>query len=87
MVTPYYNKATQAGLVRHYTTLADAVSCPVILYNVPSRTGVTIAPETCARLAEHRNILGIKEASGDLGRRAAHPPSLPAGLLHLVRQR
>ncbi len=67
VVTPYYNKATQAGLVRHYTTLADAVSCPVILYNVPSRTGVTIAPETCARLAEHRNILGIKEASGDLG--------------------
>lgn len=66
-VTPYYNKATQAGLIRHYTTLADAVSCPVILYNVPSRTGVNIAPETCARLAEHRNILGIKEASGDLG--------------------
>ena len=67
VVTPYYNKATQAGLIRHYTTLADAVSCPVILYNVPSRTGVNIAPETCARLAEHRNILGIKEASGDLG--------------------
>ena len=67
LVTPYYNKATQAGLIRHYTTLADAVSCPVILYNVPSRTGVNIAPETCARLAEHRNILGIKEASGDLG--------------------
>lgn len=67
VVTPYYNKATQAGLLRHYRTIADAVSIPLILYNVPSRTGVAIAPETCAALAEHPNIVGIKEASGNLG--------------------
>ena len=65
-VTPYYNKATQTGLVRHYSVLADAVDCPVILYNVPSRTGVNILPETYAKLSEHPNILGTKEASGNL---------------------
>lgn len=67
VVTPYYNKATQAGLLRHYQTIADAVSLPIILYNVPSRTGVSIAPETYAALAEHPNIAGAKEASGNLG--------------------
>lgn len=67
VVTPYYNKASQAGLLRHYRTIADAVSLPLILYNVPSRTGVSIAPETCAALAEAPNIVGIKEASGNLG--------------------
>lgn len=66
VVTPYYNKATQAGLVRHYNTIADEVTKPIILYDVPSRTGVTIAPETYAELAKHPNINGIKEASGDL---------------------
>lgn len=67
LVTPYYNKATQTGLIRHYLTVADAVSTPCILYNVPSRTGVNIAPETCAELAKHPNINGIKEAGGNLG--------------------
>lgn len=67
VVTPYYNKATQEGLIRHYRSIADAVTTPLILYNVPSRTGVSIAPETCARLAEHPQIAGIKEASGNLG--------------------
>ena len=65
-VTPYYNKASQEGLVRHFTAVADATSLPVILYAVPSRTGVTIAPETCQRLAQHPHIAGIKEASGNL---------------------
>lgn len=65
LVTPYYNKATQAGLIRHYQVIADAVSTPCILYNVPSRTGVAIAPETYAELAKHSNINGVKEASGN----------------------
>ena len=67
LVTPYYNKATQKGLCLHYLQIADAVSRPCILYNVPSRTGVAIAPETCAELSRHPNIHGIKEASGNLG--------------------
>ena len=66
VVTPYYNKASQAGLVRHYSTIADAAGIPLILYDVPSRTGVTIAPETYAELAKHPNINGVKEASGNL---------------------
>lgn len=67
LVTPYYNKATQRGLIQHYQTIADTVSVPCILYNVPSRTGVSIAPETCAQLSKHPNIIGIKEAGGNLG--------------------
>lgn len=67
LVTPYYNKASQAGMIRHYQTIADAVNLPCILYNVPSRTGVSIAPETYAELAKHPNIIGTKEASGNLG--------------------
>ena len=64
-VTPYYNKTSQSGLVRHYSTIADATDLPLILYNVPSRTGCNITPETCKILSEHPNIVGIKEASGN----------------------
>ena len=66
VVTPYYNKATQAGLIRHYGLLADAVEIPLMLYNVPSRTGVAIQPEPYAILAKHPNINGVKEAGGSL---------------------
>ena len=67
LVTPYYNKATQKGLIRHYTAIAEAVSLPIIMYNVPSRTGVNILPETAAYLAKNvKNIVGIKEASGNI---------------------
>ena len=68
VVTPYYIKATQNGLVQMYNMIADAVSRPIILYNVPSRTGVNIEPETYARLAEHENIAAIKEANGDISK-------------------
>ncbi len=66
VVTPYYNKATQKGLIQSFTAIADASTKPVILYNVPSRTGCNIEPETCAELAKHHNIVGIKEASGNI---------------------
>ena len=67
LVTPYYNKATQKGLIAHYTAVANAVKLPIIMYNVASRTGCNITPETAAYLAEHvENIVGIKEASGNI---------------------
>ena len=66
IVTPFYNKCTQDGLIRHYHYIADRVSTPIIVYNVPSRTGVNILPETYAAITEHRNITGIKEANGDI---------------------
>ena len=68
LVTPYYNKTTQNGLVKMYTAIADASTKPVILYNVPSRTGVNIEPETYAKLADHPNIAGIKEANGNISK-------------------
>lgn len=68
VVTPYYNKATQAGLVKMYTKIADESTAPVILYNVPSRTGVNIAPSTYKALADHENIIAIKEANGDISK-------------------
>jgi 4-hydroxy-tetrahydrodipicolinate synthase len=66
VVTPYYNKATQKGLIKMFTAIADASTVPVILYDVPSRTGMSIAPETVAVLAEHPNIVGLKAASGNI---------------------
>ncbi len=66
VVTPYYNKATQNGLIRLFSEVADAATAPVILYNVPSRTGVNIEPKTVAALAEHPNISAIKEAGGNI---------------------
>ena len=68
VVTPYYNKTTQNGLVAMFTAIADASTKPIILYNVPSRTGVNIEPATCAKLADHPNICAIKEASGNISK-------------------
>ncbi|SFA91030.1 4-hydroxy-tetrahydrodipicolinate synthase [Selenomonas ruminantium] len=68
VVTPYYNKCTQKGLIAHYTAIADAVNIPIILYDVPSRTGVAIATSTYVELAKHPNIVAVKEANGDLSK-------------------
>lgn len=65
-VTPYYNKCTQNGLIKHFTQIADSINIPIILYNVPSRTGVNIKPETYAELAKHPQIAAVKEANGDI---------------------
>lgn len=65
-VTPYYNKTTQKGLIDHYTAIADAVNIPIIIYNVPGRTGLNITPETLKILSNHKNITGVKEASGNI---------------------
>jgi 4-hydroxy-tetrahydrodipicolinate synthase len=68
LITPYYNRPTQKGLYEHYMKLADSVDIPKVIYNVPSRTGTDILPETLAELAQHENIVGIKEATGELKR-------------------
>jgi len=66
IVTPYYNKTTQKGLVMHFTAIADSVNIPIILYNVPSRTGLSISVDSAKKLSMHKNIVGIKEASGNI---------------------
>lgn len=68
LITPYYNRPTQEGLYRHYMTIADQVAIPMVIYNVPSRTGSDIMPETLARLAGHPNIVAVKEATGSIRR-------------------
>lgn len=83
IVTPYYNKATQKGLIKHYTAIANSVSLPIIMYNVPSRTGVNIAPETAVYLAKNvENIVGIKEATGNISQ-VARLMSLADGCIDL----
>lgn len=66
IVTPYYNKTSQAGLIAHYNAIADAVNIPIIIYNVPGRTGLNLLPETMKKLLAHKNIVGIKEASANI---------------------
>lgn len=66
VITPYYNKTDQRGAIHHFTAVADAVNLPIIIYDVPSRTGMTLAPETVAELSKHKNIVAIKDATGDL---------------------
>ncbi len=82
LVTPYYNKATQGGLIELYTAVAESVDKPIILYNVPSRTGVNIEPQTYAALAKVKNIRAIKEASGNIGK-AVETMALVNGKLDL----
>jgi 4-hydroxy-tetrahydrodipicolinate synthase len=66
VVGPYYNKPPQAGLIEHFTTIADSVPVPLVIYKIPGRTAVNILPETLATLSKHRRIVGVKESSGDL---------------------
>lgn len=82
-VTPYYNKPTQEGLYQHFRTIAEAVSLPIILYSVQGRTGVNIEPATVKRLAQIENIVGIKEASGNISQMAAILNSVPGDFIVL----
>ncbi len=79
VVTPYYNRPSQAGMAAHFSAIADQVQVPVLLYNVPSRTGVDLSNDTVAALSAHPNIVGIKDATGDLGRLSAMRNEVPEG--------
>ena len=78
-ISPYYNKPTQNGIVKHYETIADAADIPIIIYNVPGRTGSNILPSTVLKLAGHPNIVGVKEASGNIGQIMAILAKAPKG--------
>lgn len=67
VITPYYNKTNKAGMIHHFTTVADAVNIPILVYNVPGRTGISVTYDVLAEICKHPNIAGIKEASGDMG--------------------
>ena len=82
IVTPYYNKTTQKGLIEHYKVIANSTNLPIILYNVPSRTGLNITPETCLELSKIENIVAVKEASGNLSQ-VARIASLCKDNLHI----
>ncbi|MCG6364542.1 dihydrodipicolinate synthase family protein, partial [Vibrio fluvialis] len=82
-VTPYYNKPTQEGLFLHYNAIAQETDIPVILYNVPGRTAVDMRPETVARLSEIKNIVALKDATGDLSRVAKHREMCKEGFVLL----
>lgn len=82
-VTPYYNRPTQEGLFQHYQMIAEAISLPIVIYSVQSRTGVNVEPATLARLAEIENIIGVKEASGNIGQMAAVVHQVPEEFLVL----
>ncbi len=84
VVTPYYNRPSQEGLARHFEAIAEAVQLPVLLYNVPGRTGVDLANETAARLAAHPNVVGIKDATGELGRISWMRANIAAGQFDLI---
>lgn len=79
IITPYYNKSTQKGLISHFNAIADSVNIPIIAYNVPGRTGVNIKPSTLAQMAKHKNIVAVKEASGDISQVAEMARICPDG--------
>jgi 4-hydroxy-tetrahydrodipicolinate synthase len=79
LVSPYYNRTSQDGLLRHFMTIAEEVSVPILIYNIPSRTGVNILPETMLKLAEHPNIVAVKESSGDLEQMSQIIAQAPSG--------
>ena len=83
VVNPYYNKPTQEGLYRHFSTVADAAQIPIVLYNIPGRTGIKIELATMKKLADHANIIAVKEATGDLGYMAQQLGELPSDFILL----
>ena len=86
-VTPYYNKPTQEGLYQHYKAIASAIRLPIVVYSVQGRTGVNVEPATLARLAAIENIVGVKEASGNIAQMASYPERGPRNLHRALGRR